>query len=100
MGNILVICLFQKKLIVTSALVKIMKPKTNRRTVRYRAEVKTFDTGITFELSGTKRRSLFGSGGGPQAQNELERFVRHLLNLTPLYKLKKHQKTMKLNPLA
>lgn len=30
---------------------------------------------LTFELSGPKGRSLFGSGGGPQARNELERFV-------------------------
>ena len=26
---------------------------------------------LTFELSGPKGRSLFGSGGGPQARNEL-----------------------------
>ena len=38
---------------------------------------------ITFELSGAKRRSLFGSGGGPQARNELERFVRLHLESTP-----------------
>ena len=30
---------------------------------------------ITFELSGPKGRSLFGSGGGSQARNELERLV-------------------------
>ena len=28
-----------------------------------------------FVLSGVKLRSSFMSGGGPQAQNELERFV-------------------------
>ena len=30
---------------------------------------------ITFQLSGVEMRSIFTSGVGPQARNELERFV-------------------------
>ena len=45
--------------------------------IRYRAKlpIQSSLVNITFELSGPKRRSLFGSGGGTQCRNVLERFV-------------------------
>ena len=43
--------------------------------LHYNYNVCTMQIHITFELSGPKGRSLFGSGGGAQRRNELERFV-------------------------
>ena len=43
---------------------------------------------ITFELSGVKLSSLYGSGGGVQRRNELKRFVScysHVSDLLHIY---------------